>query len=111
MPARGVSWITVITIRIIGLFIYRRFILTAGFTPGGAAFIPTISPQPGQMGIFSATPIDQTFPGDRLKFPGMNADIKTKRKIYGVRYSFVKVESNTYITPGPIGVYHPSKAE
>jgi hypothetical protein len=47
----------------------------------------------------------------RLKFPAGHADIKTKRTVYGVRYSFMKVESNTYITQGPIGDYHPQKAE
>lgn len=32
---------------------------------------------------------------DGLKLPGGNADSKIKRTIYGVRYSFVTVESNT----------------
>ena len=70
-------------------------------TSPGAVFIPAISPQSNAGENLLSTCDRIAVLTDRLKFPEEHTDIKAKRTVCGVRYSFLKVESNTRISEEP----------
>jgi hypothetical protein len=86
-----------ITIRIVMIFIYHRVILTASIASWECGIYSHFRLSHGAGGnLFSTRFAIQSMrrATDRLKLSMRNDDNKIKRTVYGVRYSFVTVESN-----------------